>query len=406
MTDAFGRLRVSNIFTTFEYSPSATSASSISNYDQDRWVSTLSGSSALSYNSSNYINMSCTASGDYIVRQSKLPMIYQPGKSRLLFFSGVLLNRSVSSDSVIARIGIYSTSGATPVEGHYFKTDGNTLYWVETLGSTENAIAQSSWNIDVFDGTGPSGYTLTTSNLIKNILLIIDQEWLGVGRVRVGFKIDGKIYYAHQFTHSTTDVPYTTTPRLPITYQINATTIASPIAMRQFCCTCISEGGYFPLGKRISVATTAEGFNMNSSSSKYIIAAIRANSSYPTVTIKPIHFEGSYPSGTGRTLKLELQVHSSNGSVGSISGSLSYSNCADSGAQYALGDGSQTVGSDGYIITTCLTTAQTSVSFSSTDFEQMLSRVLVSKYDTLYLVGSGSANNMIVSGSVDFVVSA
>ena len=41
----------------------------------------------------------------------------------------------------------------------------------------------------------PSGKTLTIANAAQTLLLVMDQEWLGVGRIRCGFIIDGVIYY-------------------------------------------------------------------------------------------------------------------------------------------------------------------------------------------------------------------
>lgn len=402
-TDAFGRLRTALPYTTFEYYPTALTTNST--YDKDVWVNTTNGTGAISYSSDNYVQLQCSANSDYVIRQTKQPMVYQPGKSRLLLFSGVMFNRAISTDTAIARIGCFSTSGSTPVDGHYFETDGNTLWFCETIGSSATRVAQSSWNIDIFDGNGSSGISLTTSNVIKNMLIVIDQEWLGVGRVRVGFSINGITYYAHQFTHTTIAIPYTKTPRLPITYEIIGTTIGSAISMRQICCTCISEGGFVPLGKRLSIGTAATGFDMSTAGTKYVIVAIKPQDSYPTITIRPIHFDGAYPSGTAKIAKFELQLHSSNGSVGTISGTLSYTNFSDSATKYAIGNGTQTVSSDGYILTTAYTTAQTYVNFTPTEFEVQLSRCQATQYDTILLVGSGSANGMNVVGSLDVVES-
>ena len=102
---AFGRLRVCNNFTLFDYFPTS-NTSSANGYDQDVWVSTLGGSATQSYNSDNYVNMTVTTTGDYILRQTKIPMDYQPGKSRLMFFTGVILNGTVSGDTMTSQVGI------------------------------------------------------------------------------------------------------------------------------------------------------------------------------------------------------------------------------------------------------------------------------------------------------------
>ena len=117
-------------------------------------------------------------------------------KSRLFYLSGVPLSRVNSgSEEFYSRIGIFSVDGSNvPVEGHYFETDGINLYWVYAYGGTTTRIVQSSWNVDTFNGSGPSGLTLTINNMLNDILFIIDQEWLGVGRVRVGFNLNGVNY--------------------------------------------------------------------------------------------------------------------------------------------------------------------------------------------------------------------
>jgi len=51
--DAFGRLRVSNCFTTFDYYPSLITENS--SLDIDNWVNITGGDASSSYNSNNYI---------------------------------------------------------------------------------------------------------------------------------------------------------------------------------------------------------------------------------------------------------------------------------------------------------------------------------------------------------------
>ena len=60
-------------------------------------------------------------------------------------------------------------------------------------------IAQSDWNTDKLDGTGPSGIILDES---KAQILWWDFEWLGVGTVRCGFVIDGLFRTCHVFNHA------------------------------------------------------------------------------------------------------------------------------------------------------------------------------------------------------------
>jgi hypothetical protein len=90
---------------------------------------------------------------------------------------------------------------------------------------TEDRISQSNWNIDPLNGSGPSGITL---DITKAQILFIDFEWLGVGTVRVGFVIDGKIYYANYFNHANIiDSTYMKTATLPISYEIKNTGVTA-----------------------------------------------------------------------------------------------------------------------------------------------------------------------------------
>ena len=106
--DAFSRLRVSNPFTIFDYQPGSISSDSGSNYDAGIWKSGKTGSGNVTYNSTNnYINLQISTDGDYTYRTSKAPIDYQPGKSRLVMMTGVLLDRitNLSANKLKARMG-------------------------------------------------------------------------------------------------------------------------------------------------------------------------------------------------------------------------------------------------------------------------------------------------------------
>ena len=71
-------------------------------------------------------------------------------------------------------------------------------------------------------------------------------EWLGVGRVRVGFVIDGIPYYAHQFLHANIiESVYMTTANLPVRYHaIGGASLASGKTLTAICSSVQSEGGF------------------------------------------------------------------------------------------------------------------------------------------------------------------
>jgi hypothetical protein len=130
--------------------------------------------------------------------------------------------------------------------GIFLRQNGTTnLQWVRrtsTSGSVvDNAVAQSSWNIDKFDGTGVSGLTL---DVTKVFIIVIDAQFLGMGRVRVGFDINGMIYWAHQFLHANVlTLPYMQTLTLPIQMLVTATATASTKTSYFKCASVSSEGG-------------------------------------------------------------------------------------------------------------------------------------------------------------------
>jgi hypothetical protein len=107
-----------------------------------------------------------------------------------------------------------------------------------------NQIAQSQWNLDKLDGTGPSKKILDVS---KAQIMFADIEWLGVGSVRCGFVLDGQFILCHAFHHANLiDSVYMTTACLPIRYEIEnvAANTSSNSTLTQVCSTVISEGGY------------------------------------------------------------------------------------------------------------------------------------------------------------------
>lgn len=418
-TDAFGRLRTSDIFTTFNYYPSAISSSSGSNLDEDIFRTITSGTTTVAYNTKGYMQMNCNAGAtSAVTRSTKVPMVYQPGKSRLLYLTGVPLTyTSLTGTTVTSRIGIFNVDSSTPPSptmGMYFQTDGTNLQWVQVTQNnsgtvTTTTINQSSWNIDTFTsgGLNPSGQTLTSSNLTSTFLFVIDQEWLGVGRVRVGFILNGIIYYAHQFVPSSLAVPYTTTPCISVTYQITATTTANDVELRQICSTCISEGGFFPNGKRIAIDNGLAGTSLTTNGTQYIVLALRLNSAYTTGTIYPIGFNFGLPAGNStQWAKFTVQVHSSVGPVGAVSlgTALTYTQSKDAMSEYAVGNGSnQTVTTDGYILNSQFVVQNSVTENIQSDWQVVLIRNILSQYDTLYVTATANTNTIKVLSSVEFI---
>ena len=234
--DAFGRLRVSNPVTLFD--------SSHRYKDNNLWnTSTASSGAAVFDANEGLVDLNVTTtSGSKVYRETTKVFSYQPGKSLLVMTTFVM---NPAKANLRQRVGYYGQSN-----GMYLELDGaggNVLSFVErssVSGSmVETKVAQSAWNYDKMDGTGPSKMTL---DITKAQILWMDIEWLGLGTVRMGFVIDGKFILCQQFHHANLITStYITTASLPLRYEIeNTGTTASNSTLKQICSTVISEGGY------------------------------------------------------------------------------------------------------------------------------------------------------------------
>jgi hypothetical protein len=235
--------------------------------------------------------MSVSANNDFAIRQTFQRFNYQAGKSQLALLTGKLS----TVDNVNSRIGLIEGevgSEATPFNaynGIYFSSVNGTVYVNIMKNGSNTAIAQSSWNIDKMDGGGPSRKTL---DFTKVQIFVIDFEWLGVGRVRFGFNIDGVTYPVHQFVHAnlTTSV-YTKTPNLPVRYEIRSTGGAD--SMQKICASIMSEGGIEQSGiTHIGSSALNTLANNTAGLDNTVMAAIRLQSARPYSTLKLLSFSG------------------------------------------------------------------------------------------------------------------
>jgi hypothetical protein len=232
-TDAFGRLRTSTPLTLFD--------SSHRYADNGLWnTQTASGGTAtFSANEGLVALATTTTSGSKVYRETTKVFSYQPGKSLLVLSTFVM---EPAKTGLRQRIGYFGSAN-----GIYLELANSTLSFVERSSVTgsivETPIAQSSWNVDRLDGTGPSKRTL---DIAKAQIMWADIEWLGLGTVRLGFVIDGVFVHCHSFHHANyITSTYITTASLPLRYEIeNTDTTASASTLKQVCSTVISEGGY------------------------------------------------------------------------------------------------------------------------------------------------------------------
>ncbi len=251
LSDLFGNLKVSNSHTLLDITH--VYDTNILMMDQYNNGGTVSGPN---YNAS--ILMGVTASGNQVIRQSRLYTQYQPGKSLCIRLTGVI-NANSNGLNTISRIGYFdnlnglffeysknATSNGMDMKIVKRKQSGSSTY-------DDLVIPQGSWNIDKLNGTGTSGINIDFS---KNLIYYIEFAYLGVGIVKFGVIYSGTLYIAHILYHTDLTYPYIVSPNLPVRWEISSSG-ASGLS-GQLICTCASvqsEGGYNLQGNPFSAGT-------------------------------------------------------------------------------------------------------------------------------------------------------
>lgn len=233
--DGFGRLRISDQHTVFD-------SKHIRGFTEDTfWCSSVgsSGTVLINANASAVDLTVPTTNGAFAIWQTREYFAYQPGKSQQILTTFVF---GSAKANCTRRAGYFDANDGVFLE--QTTTDVRFVIRSSTSGSPvdKNFAAQSSWNVDKLDGTGASGITL---DLSKSQILFIDFQWLGVGRVRCGFVINGALIICHEFYHANTIVGvYCKNPNLPIRYEIRNTALtASNTTLQAICSSVSSEGG-------------------------------------------------------------------------------------------------------------------------------------------------------------------
>lgn len=230
--DAFGRLRISEPHTIFD---SKQVFDNLPLFWDDQEVSGSGTSSTFSKPHARTQIAVGTAAGKR-VRQTFERFNYQPGKSQFVVLTGVL---GAGSSGITQELGYFDDDN-----GLFFRCDEGVIYVVSRSSVTGSAVdttaSQSAWNIDTLDGNGPSGLTM---DFTLAQIFFMDFEWLGTGRVRFGFYINGVQHYCHEFLNANAiSTVYMSTPNLPIRYSIENDGTGAASTLDHLCSTVIVEG--------------------------------------------------------------------------------------------------------------------------------------------------------------------
>lgn len=333
--DAFGRWRVSEPQTVFA-SKLLHADNQALFWDEDLISGTMATAGPTA--AQPFIDFTSTnVTAGKRTRQTYRRFNYQPGKSQLILMTGVLELASGVKTGCVREIGIFDDDN-----GAFFESDAGTIgVTVRTNDSgspVDTTEPQATWNLDTMDGdddaANPSGLTLDTT---KAQIFVIDFQWLSVGRVRFGLEIGGVIHYVHQhLVANSSAIPWTSTPNLPLRYQITTTSSSGVCSMRCICTTVISEGGVEDIGVTRYKSTAGAAVTCTTDNIIYAIVGIKLKSTHLGETIKLL------------SAALQIQTTSDSGEWilywnPTVAGTFTYSDLADSAVQTAVGATANTV---------------------------------------------------------------
>lgn len=331
-SDAFGRLRVGL---------PATLLDSKMLYDKlpSKYDEKVNLGSSTFVPGDSLVSMQTSAVSGYVIRQTSDRFNYQPGKSMTASMTFV----AAPETNIIKRIGLFQGLSAAPYlpsDGLYLEIteNGPSFNIAKTVNgiTTTTTIPQSSWNVDKLDGSGASEITI---DFTKGQIFNVDYEWLGLGRVRFGFYLKGKLYYAHYVNNfNTLTSPYMTSSNQPVRYEIRQTGAGSGV-LKQICATVIDEGTKEILGTATTAATSGTITAQNG-----VMTPILSLRLSPTRSNLALSLKDFFIYNTDNTTNAKYTLYRGSAVTG---GSLTWNDVDSAGLQYAYGSSSLTV-SGGY----------------------------------------------------------
>lgn len=256
--DAFGRLRVSQLTTMLEVK-----------YMFDKLpllvdeATNGTGATSNFILSASCVNMNVSNNNDFVIRQTKNRGVYQPGKSEIVEFT--FSNFNIETN-VIKRVGYYSTSTASTFDSQY---DG---FFLESNGNT-NEISFNIYQSGVkILGSPLSAWTTTEFNptsidWVKTQLMMVDFQWLGVGRLRFSMLFNGIPYtFVTNSGSNVLNEVYMKSPNQPLRYEIRSS--GGTGSFNQICSQSSIEGTTNQLTYAVGINTSIS-FGPSSSDVRY-----------------------------------------------------------------------------------------------------------------------------------------
>jgi hypothetical protein len=278
--DAFSRLRVVQPQTLFDNKQLVDNQPLF--FDDQQTSGSGTTSTYLTNQAATQMSVSNVTAGTR-VRQTFSRFLYQPGKGSYIKLTGVL---GTGVSGITRRIGYFDQNN-----GIFFQVSGPTTSIVvrsDTSGSpVDIVITQANWNLDRFDGTGPSGNILDTS---KTQIFVMDFQWLGTGRIRFGLNIAGANVYVHEVLNANVNtIVWASSPNLPVRFEIANDGTGPAASMLHISSSVTAEGGIQDTGFVLSTDRGATGLTTHNDANIYPLIAIRLKSTYQMAVIDPLN---------------------------------------------------------------------------------------------------------------------
>ncbi|MHC4489810.1 MAG: hypothetical protein ACYSW7_11665, partial [Planctomycetota bacterium] len=247
--DAFGRKRIADPLTLFD-------SSFEYNLQPLFWDTSLSGGADITHDSDKHaaiLTVSGSTAGTAILQSFKY-CPYQKGKSQRTVATFILGGRA---SGITRRIGYFDAS-----DGVFLEQTNEGLFVVlrsSTSGAVVNTrIAQADWSQNSLTGDGDKGDSSVNRidlDETRRQILDVDIEWLGAGRIRYGFNINGVTIFVHYINNANVGAaaPYMRSGTLPVRYEIINDGTGATSELIAICITVFSEGGFERRGIPFSV---------------------------------------------------------------------------------------------------------------------------------------------------------
>jgi hypothetical protein len=154
--------------------------------------------------------------------------------SNLVTGSGTRFQEQLKvGDKIVIRGMSHIVSGITSQTSMTMTPDwrgSNSVTGARICITEELYVSQSDWNVDTFDGAGPSGYTLLPWRMQ---MLGMQYTWYAAGFIEFMMRgADGKFVFLHRIRNSNTNTEaYMRTANLPVRYEVENRSAVNKLAL-------------------------------------------------------------------------------------------------------------------------------------------------------------------------------